>query len=68
MSGLPNGWVKAKLGGLYSADGLFTDGDWIESKDQDPNGENRLLQLADIGDGFFIDKSSVSLITKNSLP
>ena len=37
---------------------LFTDGDWIESKDQDPNGEIRLIQLADIGDGFFIDKSS----------
>lgn len=38
-------------------DGLFTDGDWVESKDQDPNGEVRLIQLADIGDGSFIDKS-----------
>ena len=37
---------------------LFADGDWIESKDQDPNGEIRLIQLADIGDGFFINKSS----------
>ena len=37
---------------------LFTDGDWIESKDQDPNGKIRLIQLADIGDGYFIDKSS----------
>lgn len=37
---------------------LFTDGDWIESKDQDPLGEIRLIQLADIGDGFFVDKSS----------
>jgi len=37
---------------------LFTDGDWIESKDQDPDGEIRLIQLADIGDGYFIDKSS----------
>ena len=36
---------------------LFTDGDWIESKDQDPKGEIRLIQLADIGDGVFIDKS-----------
>jgi type I restriction enzyme S subunit len=34
------------------------DGDWIESKDQDPNGDVRLIQLADIGDGQFIDKSS----------
>jgi len=38
--------------------GLFSDGDWVESKDQDPNGEIRLLQLADVGDGEFRDKSS----------
>jgi len=37
---------------------LFTDGDWIESKDQDPEGKIRLIQLADIGDGEFVDKSS----------
>lgn len=37
---------------------LFTDGDWIETKDQDPKGEVRLIQLADVGDGYFIDKSS----------
>ena len=37
---------------------VFDDGNWIESKDQDPNGEIRLIQLADIGDGFFVDKSS----------
>ncbi len=35
----------------------FFDGDWVESKDQDPNGEIRLLQLADIGVGKFLDKS-----------
>ncbi|MDG1333025.1 MAG: restriction endonuclease subunit S [Crocinitomicaceae bacterium] len=38
--------------------GLFSDGDWVESKDQDPDGEVRLVQLADIGDGNFINKSS----------
>lgn len=38
--------------------GLFCDGDWVESKDQDSNGTIRLLQLADIGDGEFRDKSS----------
>lgn len=38
--------------------GLFCDGDWVESKDQDPNGSIRLLQLADIGDGEFKDRSS----------
>lgn len=40
------------------ADGLFIDGDWIESKDQNPDGEVRLIQLADIGDGVFRDRSS----------
>src|SRR2546421_9201051 len=40
------------------SDGLFIDGDWVESKDQDPDGEVRLIQLADIGDGVFRDRSS----------
>lgn len=39
-------------------DGVFIDGDWVESKDQDPNGEVRLIQLADVGDGVFRDRSS----------
>jgi type I restriction enzyme S subunit len=37
---------------------VFTDGDWVESKDQDPEGEVRLIQLADVGNGTFIDKSA----------
>lgn len=45
--------------------GFFCDGDWIEKKDQDPNGEIRLIQLADIGDGEFKDKSS-KFITKST--
>jgi type I restriction enzyme, S subunit len=44
--------------GEMCGDGLFKDGDWIESKDQDPNGDVRIIQLADIGVGQFIDKSS----------
>ena len=36
---------------------VFVDGDWIESKDQDPDGDVRLIQLADIGVGGFINKS-----------
>lgn len=39
-------------------DGLFMDGDWVETKDQDPTGEVRLIQLADVGDGVFRNKSS----------
>ncbi|MBA6154673.1 restriction endonuclease subunit S [Gelidibacter maritimus] len=41
-----------------SNEGMFKDGDWIESKDQDKEGNVRLLQLADIGVGEFLDKSS----------
>ncbi|MBT5318732.1 MAG: hypothetical protein HOL45_02405, partial [Chloroflexi bacterium] len=37
--------------------GAFRDGDWIETKDQSETGI-RLLQLADIGTGTFLDQSS----------
>ena len=47
-----------KLGDVLENADLFTDGDWVESRDQDPNGEVRLIQLADIGDGVYINKSS----------
>lgn len=46
------------LNDIINENGIFIDGDWVESKDQDPNGEVRLIQLADIGDGYFINKSS----------
>ena len=49
-------WVETTLAELC-AGGSFGDGDWVESKDQDPSGDFRLLQLADIGDGLFLNKS-----------
>lgn len=58
MSDLPAGWSSAKLPELIGTDGLFADGDWVESKDQDPNGEVRLIQLADIGVGSFLNRSA----------
>jgi type I restriction enzyme S subunit len=58
VSELPQGWATAFLADLIVHDGEFSDGDWVESKDQDPNGSIRLLQLADIGDGVFLDKSN----------
>ncbi|MFO1494770.1 MAG: restriction endonuclease subunit S [Lysobacterales bacterium] len=57
MSELPRGWTSTTLESLVAFDGLFSDGDWVESKDQDPSGAIRLLQLADVGDGKFLDKS-----------
>ena len=42
---------------IADGDGLISDGDWIESKDQDSAGTIRLIQLADIGDGQFLNKS-----------
>ena len=42
---------------MLGADGFISDGDWVESKDQDPEGEVRLTQLADVGDGWFRDRS-----------
>lgn len=48
--------VVTLLDALASAD-VFVDGDWVESKDQDPEGDVRLVQLADVGDGEYLDKS-----------
>lgn len=57
MSEVPQGWAEATVLELAGQDSVVTDGDWVESKDQDPLGSVRLIQLADIGDGFFINKS-----------
>ncbi len=54
---LPAGWATATLPELIAPDGLLTDGDWVETKDQDPGGAVRLTQLADVGDGVFRDRS-----------
>ncbi len=35
----------------------FLDGDWVLSKDMDENGDIRLVQLGNIGEGKFIDDS-----------
>lgn len=49
---------------IAGKNGIFIDGDWIEKKDQDPNGKVRLIQLADIGEGDFKNKSN-RFITEN---
>lgn len=54
----PKGWPVRTLEQCLSDAEVFVDGDWVESKDQDPNGEVRLIQLADIGDGRYLNKSS----------
>lgn len=52
---IPSNWEWSDLDSLAPIP-LF-DGDWIESKDQDPNGSVRLIQLADIGIGKFNNTS-----------
>ncbi|MBD3812771.1 MAG: restriction endonuclease subunit S [Betaproteobacteria bacterium] len=54
---LPAEWSLATISDLAGKDGVFVDGDWVESKDQDPDGDVRLIQLADIGDGEYRNKS-----------
>jgi type I restriction enzyme, S subunit len=53
----PKRWPVHSLGQLLSSAEVFTDGDWVESKDQDANGAVRLIQLADVGDAVYVDKS-----------
>src|ERR1022692_1462760 len=55
---LPARWRLLTVASLSGSGGLMVDGDWIETKDQDPRGKVRLIQLADIGDGAFLNKSS----------
>ena len=66
LGDLPLGWAHATIDVLVPSCGVFNDGDWVESKDQDPNGDVRLIQLADIGDGIFIDKSNRFLTRKKA--
>src|SRR5882724_5654232 len=55
---LPEGWAEAELTEAIGPGGVFVDGDWVESKDQDPAGDVRLIQLADIGDGEYRNRSA----------
>lgn len=54
----PKGWPRLSLLTSLESAEVFVDGDWVESKDQDPAGDVRLIQLADVGDGVYLDKSS----------
>ena len=51
-------WPIVSLSTALESAEIFVDGDWVESKDQDPNGDVRLVQLADVGDGVYNDTSS----------
>lgn len=56
MTELPKGWTYESIASIVKG-GMIADGDWVESKDQDPDGEVRLTQLADVGDGDFRNRS-----------
>lgn len=53
---LPKNWDWEYL--AYIPLWPLKDGDWVESKDQDPDGEVRLVQLADVGDGHYRNRSA----------
>ena len=63
----PKGWPRPSLLTLLETAEVFVDGDWVESKDQDPAGDVRLIQLADLGDGIYLDKSSRFLTSDTAL-
>jgi restriction endonuclease S subunit len=54
----PMGWERLAISEAVADGDVFTDGDWVESKDQDPVGDVRLTQLADVGDGTWLNKSA----------
>lgn len=57
MTDLPDGWAWGTINDLIADSGIYVDGDWIETKDQDPTGDIRLTQLADVGDGTWLNRS-----------
>ena len=59
-------WPIVTFEDLIGESGIYCDGDWVESKDQDPKGDVRLVQLADVGDGEYINKSSRFLTSESA--
>ncbi|WFN35243.1 restriction endonuclease subunit S [Methanogenium sp. S4BF] len=59
--------IQYSIVNLTSSEGIFTDGDWVESKDQDPSGQVRLIQLADIKDGYFEFNSNKFLTLEKAI-
>lgn len=55
--------MTARLADLVAADGLFVDGDWVETKDQDVSGAVRLTQLSDVGEAVWRDRSNRRMTT-----
>lgn len=51
-------WQRVPLKATAGSTGLITDGDWITARNMDPSGNIRLIQLADIGIGRFLNRSS----------
>lgn len=49
---MKNNWQTKKLGEISD---IFEDGDWIEKKDQSPDGI-RLIQTGNVGNGVFKDR------------
>lgn len=63
----PKNWPTTSVSEFLKEAEVFVDGDWVESKDQDPDGEVRLIQLADVGDGIYINKSARFLNKQTSM-
>ena len=59
-------WLRVPISETIGRIGLMNDGDWIISQNMDNNGDIRLIQLADIGIGEFLNRSS-KFITSQKL-
>lgn len=56
-------WTLRELVGTA---GILKDGDWVETHNQDPRGDVRLVQLADVGRGVFRNRSNRWLTTETA--
>jgi type I restriction enzyme, S subunit len=63
VDGVPVGWEKSTISDVCLE---FSDGDWIETKDQ--GGEDyRLLQISNIGENDFVETGNYRYITEETL-
>ena len=62
IDGVPEGWKKTTVSEVCSD---FSDGDWIETKDQ--GGEDfRLLQVSNIGQNCFVETGNYRYVTEDT--
>jgi type I restriction enzyme S subunit len=63
VNGVPEGWERSRVDSVCRE---FSDGDWLESKDQGGD-DLRILQISNIGLNAFVETGNYRYITEDTL-